>query len=690
MNWNLVDNVPPFTSDRRRFYPPLASIPPSESGSPDSSLSDRYSFEVHRTPDDPGPAETTSDIRLDITIEPGGSGGGSGSLPDPAGRLHAMDAGKVYFKPAEEDGMGDRLVLDCLTFNFLTGTSLTLESNSMLATAFNALVESPLLGGVAWWGQWEDADCIPDRVIYENVDRDTVEDAITAINVDGSSYGLTFPNEVVADGETPDDDEITKSDFVANFMSGDEGHFVTAKPGAYLGEAGDADEGSDDNLLQLHARYEYPGDPLYPGHAEDDPHPMNPVELLYLLFGDDSTEANDHPLLQAVDDSDTNQVGDDDEIESKTMALRPPLRTWKRVMWECELEEDEHQSAWEVSGDLDPDASSDGDDRIYNNLQRDWDCPWHTDDEHEFNDSSYENSYKCNIFVYDLALRSGFRTIGVDQGSGPMFNYQDSNHTADIFHEDDAFEDDGSLKQYAAYRGDHHDDNMKRRFATKLEGLLLSTDADDREDTLTDRIETDGRCMVVVGYRGNVNDPSDGTGHIVLVNDITGEPVLQADLPADGDIDIDLEAGNPLPGETVEFIATSKDDGTPIDGGDVTVNGDDEGATAADGTFSLTLPDPDDNEFTVEVTSGDDTGTREWTIGAGIRELPMDSYEAGSTNGAYTRTGDTFELSGVGGNNDTPHNFEYLHLFELEPGLDPDTEQGMEDLNLHAHTIEGG
>jgi hypothetical protein len=640
---------------------------------------------VQTTPADPGPGETTTDIRLDVTISSNGSGGGNG-LPDPASRIHAVDAGKVSFRPAANDGMGDRLVLECQTFSLIEAQSDPVESGNALGVVYNALRETALFPVVPWWGRWEDADCIPDRVIYENVDRDTFEDALNAIPVDGPSHGLSFPNEVIPDGESPGDDEITKSAFVTNVMNGDADHFVFASPGSYLGVADeDDDDDSDDRLLELHARYAYPGEPLYPGHSEDDPHPMNPVELLYLLFGEDSQEAANHPLLLAIDDSDANQTGDSDGIESKTMGLRPPLRTWKRVMWECELEETEDQAAWELSGDLDPSGDAD---RFYNDLARDWDCPWHPDDEHEFNVTSFNGNYKCNVFVYDLALRAGFRTLVVDQGAGPLFHYQNSNSTADALHEIDAYDDDGVLSQIAAYRGDQSDDDMRRRAMTKLEGLLLSTDPDDRQDELTDRFETEGRCVVLVGYRGNVNDPSDGTGHIVHVTDVTGDPVLEADLAGSGPIDIALEGGSPVAGRTAEFVATDADGGGPIAGGAVTVNGQDEGTTADDGTFEVTLPDPDDNTFTVEVTSGTDTGTREWTVGSGIRELPMDSYEAGSTNGAYTRTGDTFRILGTGGTNNTPHNFTYLHLLELEPGLDPDTEQGMEDLNLHAHTTD--
>src|SRR5262249_21978308 len=137
-------------------------------------------------------------------------------------------------------------------------------------------------------------------------------------------------------------------------------------------------------LLILHVTYH--------NHTDATPHPMNPRELFHLLFGNDSVEATAHPLLLRIHHN-GEQGQSNVHPESRRMLLRPPLRTWKRLLWEAKLEHDLHQNDWRPDGEL-------GVKRLFNRYD---------DGTRHYNRSSYKTFHKCNLFVSDIALRSGFR-----------------------------------------------------------------------------------------------------------------------------------------------------------------------------------------------------------------------------------------------------------------------------------------
>src|SRR5439155_7274460 len=135
-------------------------------------------------------------------------------------------------------------------------------------------------------------------------------------------------------------------------------------PGAYIGTAAQDPNNPANRLLKLHVQYHDHNMEVNPPN----PHPMNPRELFYLLFGDDSQEAvgttadPPHPLLRRMNVHGLIEQ-DDKNPESRRMLLRPPLRTWKRVMWEGDQEITKHQMYWSSAGAL-------GVNRLYNNHSR--------------------------------------------------------------------------------------------------------------------------------------------------------------------------------------------------------------------------------------------------------------------------------------------------------------------------------
>ena len=234
-----------------------------------------------------------------------------------------------------------------------------------------------------------------------------------------STAGIEFPPYVT---------EATKSEFIPKFLTGDPDpairRFVHA--GAYIGTAA-TEQGSSpaSNLEPLFVRFHA----RYVAHSDAEPLPMNPRELFYLLFGDDSPEARGkdgglpHPLLAWIQ-----KKGQEEQTDvapdTKRMLLRPPLRTSKRVEWEAQLEIDHYSARWKTAGNLsrlpkpdNPDEDSATENlRLYNTLLRDG---------RKFNrggPNGYRKSPKCNLFVWDIVLRSGFRValIRLDPACGTI------------------------------------------------------------------------------------------------------------------------------------------------------------------------------------------------------------------------------------------------------------------------------
>ncbi|MHA2366912.1 MAG: hypothetical protein ACXAC7_23370, partial [Candidatus Hodarchaeales archaeon] len=299
--WNLVDNLSeegsedPYNSEglRREFYLPIASPSPNmELSSLQQSLNRIETLPVGTfTPSDINSLPNNHPI-FQIIISPPDSGFmNDGDLPDPAFRVHAVSSGFVYFKP--DDG----------TYK----DSLILQMRYQLTRNLE-----PISTIVPWWNQWIKANCIPIKIIYENIDRSYLRNLLSNLSIITQfpptedqlrlQRGISFPSEVT---------EENRDLFIERFLAGGAGTFFDASPGAFMGccagynETIDSNNTNSQRMLRLHVQYQ--------DHTETDVHYMNPRELLHLFFGIDSFEVTGgqqlppstpmevyHPLLQCI------------------------------------------------------------------------------------------------------------------------------------------------------------------------------------------------------------------------------------------------------------------------------------------------------------------------------------------------------------------------------------------------------
>lgn len=549
--WSLVEALQQ-EEKPRMFFLPVGSTPPEGVSSPGTApsvytLSEQYANDFTNS-------QTTA-VTLKIQIRPPiPVFVDEDGLPDPAIRLYAMIGGQLRFQPANEVvSKKDRLILrtPCLARTFLNAP---------------------------WWERWVEAGCIPEEIIYENIDRASLQNVLQGTQVaTGSSRStlaaLRFPLGVTQDN---------KSAFIDNFLAGQTGYELAARAGAYLGCAGLMDEANplSDRLLQLQV--------YYYDHSEDNPHPMNPREMFYLLFGNDSREARNHPLLRRMQ-----QQGEQQSTvhpESKRMILRPPLRTWKRVVWEAEQEIDKHAHNWaQGTGVL-------GSTRLFNSHRR---------GQRTYNRGDYQSSYKCNLFVSDICLRAGFR-INVHPVDITAWHYLDANSYSNL-----AYQEKGT-KDRIPLMGRGQDSGVI--WGWNIENWLRSQTPDDRQHWLNQAMTREGRCFILAGARprkfrnynlpNNVHGIADcstslrpnGVGHIVIVQEVLGQPML--------------------------------------------VN----------------------------------------TVGEGYQSIWVRSLEASGSGAAQQEF--KAELGGMPSSADSSVGFIRLQLIELHPGKDPDTLQGLRDLNV--------
>jgi len=145
----------------------------------------------------------------------------------------------------------------------------------------------------------------------------------------------------------------------------------------------------------------------YADSLPDFPKFMHPRAFFSLLFWREecdpvynaSPNEYDHPLLWKMMDGRENGMHgnyhDDDWL-----GLRPPLRIYKRVEWEARLTHELHHADWQTSGSLS--------DVLRNPLIG----------------TFAAGRSKCNLFVGEMAFRSGFRTfVGqrASSGSQPLY-----------------------------------------------------------------------------------------------------------------------------------------------------------------------------------------------------------------------------------------------------------------------------
>jgi hypothetical protein len=489
MAWNLVDALSdPNPGARRRFYLPLSSIAPGQTG---TRMAENDQFQLSETYVNSVAESQTLDITLSISIQPSAQLGfflDDGGLPDPAIRLHAVDRGWLSFEPA------------------VAGTS-SLPKLKLELLSLN--LETPK---AKWWQRWVEARCTPKELIYENVDVNFIVDLLHAIPVRDTSggeipsrLGVSFPSKVT---------QATKLSFIQTFLNGTAGYRLYVQPGAYIGTAAvhpspPAGSPADLRLLQLHARYAQRTD------TDTNPHPMNPRELFYLLFGNDSREALTHPLLLSMD---TTPPAKPNDHETTRMRLRPPLRTSKRVEWEAQIEISTYKDWWKKSGNLVgtmPDPANPGQTlenrRLFNTLQRAGNT---------FNRGGFTGNNKCNLFVSDVAIRSGFRAC-VHHVDGNRWHYINVNSYVNHVQAAPQILDNRIPLLEARKK-------PKIQWGWKFENLLRDAASPDDRQTLNNAIQEEGRCIILAGARA-----AKTSGHIVFVIDVLAQPTF-ADAPHNG------------------------------------------------------------------------------------------------------------------------------------------------------------
>ena len=561
MAWNLVDELSDPLQPRRRFFVPLASIPVGQNAvrAIDRTL---YSLSETYTPVSAAD-QRTADVSLNIQIQiPAAGLADENGNPDPLIRLHAIDKARIHFEPAG-GGMQNRLVLEMLTFvTYFLGPQFP-----------------------KWFDRWVDAQSIPLVVIFENVDQGQLQNLLNSMAAPVDTLpehrveptnGLSFPLEVV---------QANKAEFITEFLAGNEFFSIIAEAGTVVGTAAIDPANAAQRLLKLHARYQ--------DHTDANPHPMNPRELFYLLFGNDSDEAQNHPFLGRFDEVAQAVPQTNIQPESKRMWLRPPLRTWARVGWEASQEIGAHQADWEPAGNL-------GTNRFYNDHSRQVGGV-----NRSFNDGNYNGANKCNLFVSDICLRAGFR-VSIHPVGGNRWHYMDANSYTNNIHPV------GGADDRTAVMGAN--DDVGTHSAWKIENGLRAQAAADRQQYLNNLMQVEGRCLilsgararkfvqhtVVAGVQGIANCTTalrnNGIGHIVIVSEVLAEPQLVA------------------------------------------------------------------------------------TVGDGLNRIQMDTWQASGSGAVHQNF--TAQLGGAAGAAAGGNGFIRLHLFELDPGGDPDTVQGLRSLNV--------
>jgi len=471
--------VTPQYANKRQFSLPLAALVPPDGDNDAFAIptglpaKDIYAFTDVYVHDNAN--GVTTDVSLVITIRGPFAADPSGALPPAAIRVHAMARGKLGFRPP------GTLVLRTAQFSALTSAA------------------------VPWWKNWSDANCIPQDILYDDIDLTHLDAYLRNVLPDGGTQGIKLPGSK---------DPPSRTKFLEDFYRGDvdaDGAPTTyflVEPGAVIGRAGAAISPGDLNQLTLRVRYS--------DHLKPTAQPMNPRELLYLLFGKDSSVATNHPLLRALD-----TLPSPPPAPRNEMSLRPPLRTWARLMWEAEREEAADAKLagaarhWSAPGDL----GSGGLSRLFDTLFR--------RNGQRVNYAGIQaGENKCNIFTSELCVRAGFRAMAFQVNGTAEWHYIRANAHANA----------GALSLAAnvilpplpagRYPIMGSAEDASRQWGWVLTHYLLG--GSKTREQINDMMQVEGRALILAGARpatglgsGRLTDHS---GHIVLVRELPPYP----------------------------------------------------------------------------------------------------------------------------------------------------------------------
>lgn len=229
---------------------------------------------------------------------------------------------------------------------------------------------------------------------------------------------------------------------------------------------------------------------------------MPVLELVNALLTESEPEPEDAPFLSSL------------SAFTASEFPRPPLRTHQRVVWEANREMRIHTDRWTDGGALGPDV-------LHNQFSAKG---------RKFNNGTYSGYSKCNIYVADLMLKSGFRApvhpVGIN-----AWHYLSANafsiaaDTTRSYSRVPVFGNPKTLRPWC-----FNVDNWLR----EVKGHI--------RDELRRAQQEQGRCFILIATRrraflnlastcGGVSDALcrcqiAALGHIVIVKDILEEPKL--------------------------------------------------------------------------------------------------------------------------------------------------------------------
>ena len=363
---------------------------------------------------------------------------------------------------------------------------------------------------VKWLERWLEAGQMPRTFIYENVDEGQLRQMLQNLSPDPPSpanpaqplgIGILMPTRVERGNAT------SKTQFIDDFMSGTEGAALMVRTGAIIGKI--ATSAPHTYRVRFHARYE--------GHTDAAPRPMHPRELFHLLFGNDSPEALNNALLKSIDAKGRSETA---LPRTKRMLLRPPLRTYFRVVWEAEQEfsaaagPDGHEARWAASGAL-------GGDLLTNTIPG-FDRT-----------NTYQGLFKCNVFASEMLLRSGFRVRmrknpATAAGPETIYYYLANRIVGEARDTHMTLEAPGILAT-----------DGELPWGRRWDGVLHSTADADRAAVINRMMEEEGRAFYLVQEKRCVPITS-CHGHVLLLervdegwppgDEIAGQPTVKFEL----------------------------------------------------------------------------------------------------------------------------------------------------------------
>ncbi|MEM2702806.1 MAG: hypothetical protein QXR45_06565 [Candidatus Bathyarchaeia archaeon] len=225
-----------------------------------------------------------------------------------------------------------------------------------------------LCGKVSWFKSWCEANRIPAEIRYEGLKEVTVK----------KDQKIGYEIAVKEQGE-----EI-------NVLAG--GKWRLGIPGQEIKVSIYYSDGKPMNPVEFFSllfwQEEY--DPVYKGKLEGEKYVFGDLNKYQF---ESWSESKSHPLINKIMTSKMN--GDSGTPrDDNWMGLRPPLRTYKRVEWEAKRELALHFNSWQRDGSVEGRIKTPN---IEMNVGK--------------GGKGYKGYSKCNIFVGEMAYRSGFKTF---------------------------------------------------------------------------------------------------------------------------------------------------------------------------------------------------------------------------------------------------------------------------------------